>query len=221
MRSLLILAFSLALLGCSTGRTTPSADPSTFDGLQRVSHPRVDAVYRKPNVNFSRYDMVLIRPLEIAFAGSNDGDQQSVLHTMPQQDVAKIRGDITAAFSDVFHRELQTEGGYLLADAPGSRVLELQPAIMDLHVGAVDASTQSNAAKSYSAKVDAMTLVAEFRDSVTGELLARAYDRPKAAKHSEWEWTTSIANTAEARQMIATWAIALRESLDAARGKDR
>jgi hypothetical protein len=56
----------------------------------------------------------------------------------------------------------------------------------------------------------------QLHDSVTGQLLARAYDHRDGGPDM-WQWTTSVTNTAEARRIIATWATALRKALDASR----
>ena len=63
-----------------------------------------------------------------------------------------------------------------------------------------------------------MTLISELRDSVTGTLLARAFDR-REDNGMMWQWTNSVTNSADARRIITSWADTLRNALDAARGK--
>jgi hypothetical protein len=51
-----------------------------------------------------------------------------------------------------------------------------------------------------------MTLVAELRDSISGELLARAYDKREDMRDTRWEWTTSITKAQAAKRAIGVWA---------------
>jgi hypothetical protein len=59
-----------------------------------------------------------------------------------------------------------------------------------------------------------MTLVMELRDSVSGELLARAVDRRVSRGANAWTISNRMTNTAEARHAFRTWAAALRRGLD-------
>ena len=62
-----------------------------------------------------------------------------------------------------------------------------------------------------------MTLIMQLHDSVTGQLLARAYDRRDGRTLTCGNWTKSVTNTAEAKRIIGVWATALRKAFDASR----
>jgi hypothetical protein len=64
-----------------------------------------------------------------------------------------------------------------------------------------------------------MTLVAELRDSETGQILARVIDSQRARSSGTFRLTTSVSNLGAARQIIARWASILRRELDAANGR--
>jgi hypothetical protein len=64
-----------------------------------------------------------------------------------------------------------------------------------------------------------MTLVAELRDSVTGEILARAVDGRSGRNTGMWTVTNRVTNTADARRAIRVWARALRDALDEVYGR--
>ena len=66
-----------------------------------------------------------------------------------------------------------------------------------------------------------MTLVAELRDSVTGEILARAVDARSGRSSGTWTVTNRVTNTADARRAIGIWATALRQGLDEMYGRAR
>jgi hypothetical protein len=64
-----------------------------------------------------------------------------------------------------------------------------------------------------------MTLVAELRDSMTGEVLARAVDTQSGRGFGTMTWTNRATNMADARNAIGIWASALRRSLDEMYGR--
>jgi hypothetical protein len=90
--------------------------------------------------------------------------------------------------------------------------LRVTPAIVNLFITApADASVGRS--RTYTANTGRMTLVVELRDSVTGELLARAVDT-RSGRGGQMTWTNRVTNTADARQAIGIWASALRRGLD-------
>jgi hypothetical protein len=59
-----------------------------------------------------------------------------------------------------------------------------------------------------------MTLVVEARDSVSGQLLARAVDTRHGTETGRLQWANAVTNSQEAERAIEQWARALREGLD-------
>jgi len=62
-----------------------------------------------------------------------------------------------------------------------------------------------------------MTLVAALRDSVSGDIAMRIYDRAQARESFRPQRITSVDNISEARDAAKGWARALRTALDLAR----
>ena len=58
-----------------------------------------------------------------------------------------------------------------------------------------------------------MALVAELRDSETGDLLARAVDTQRGRTTGSMQFTNNVTNTADARRAIGIWAGALRQGM--------
>jgi hypothetical protein len=73
--------------------------------------------------------------------------------------------------------------------------------------------------RTYTASTGRMTLVAELRDSMTGELLARAVDARSGRSGGTWQVTNRVTNTADARRAMGIWATALRQALDEMYGR--
>lgn len=210
----------LALISCTTTQQqrTPIDDPSLHEGLERVNRPGIEAIYRKPGIDVSVYDKLLLRPVEVAFAKDWERSQStSVTYRMKPADFERIKSEIAAAFAEVFKEELQTKGGYQIVDTSGPDVLEVRAALVNIYINAPDVSMQTaGRTRTFTTSAGQMTLIAELHDSVTGQLLSRAYDR-KEDMGGTWQWTNSITNSAEAKRAMKIWADVLRTAMDAAR----
>ena len=215
----LVLGVSTVLVACSSvQQKSPIDESSTHDGLERVSKPGIDAVYRKPGVDVSRYDKLLLRPIEVAFAKDWNPERGSgsALYQMAPPDRERIKSELATAFVEVFKKELE-KGGYRIVDTSGPDVLEIRAALVNIYITAPDVSMQTaGRSRTFTADAGEMTLIAEIHDSVTGELLSRAYDR-KEDMGGTWQWTNSITNAAKAKDAMRIWANTLRSALDASR----
>jgi hypothetical protein len=220
-KTMLIGAAALAcalLSGCQATRPSPIDELSLHEGLQRVDSKAVDAVFRRPDATMSVYNKLLLRPIAVEFAKNWKPESGgTVLYDMNPPDREKIRTELAELFAETFRKELE-KGGYPLVNEPAQDVVEIQAAIVNLYITAPDVSMQTSArTKVYTSDAGQMTLIMQLHDSVTGQLLARAYDHRDGGTGGMWQWTNSVTNTAEARRIISTWASALRKALDASR----
>ena len=219
-RSLCTLAFVASVAGCATTSQSPIDDASTQQGLVKREVKGVDAVYVLPGANLTAYDKILLPPIGVEFSKNWKPEDDSVLYQMNKPDREKIKKDLAVAFEDVFRKVLEEKGGYQLVTEPARDVLEVQAAIVNLYINAPDVSMQTAArVRTYTTDSGEMTLISELRDSVTGTLLARIYDRRDDLGTGTWQWTDSVTNSADARREIRRWAELLKKSLDASRGK--
>jgi hypothetical protein len=221
-RPTLLAAAALAcalLQGCQAQKPSPIDELSLHEGLQRVDSKTADAVFRRPDANMSIYSKLLLRPITVQFAKNWKPETSgSALYGMHEPDREKIRSELAQVFADVFRKELE-KGGYPLVEEPAQDVLEIQAAIVNLYITAPDVSMDvAGRSKVYTSDAGQMTLIMQLHDSVTRQLLARAYDHRDGGPDM-WQWTTSVTNTAEARRIISSWAIALRKALDASRAE--
>jgi hypothetical protein len=186
------------------GRSCPD------QGSQRAVPP--------PGATLIGNNKLLLHPIEVQFAknweSKNGG---SALYRMSNVDRERIKTQLAQGFADTVRKELETSGGYPLVNDAAEDVLEIRAAIVNLYITAPD-TKQPGRTMVYTTDAGQMTLILQLHDSVTGELLARAYDR-RNASHGVWTWTTSVSNTADARRIITNWAKALRSALDASRAE--
>jgi hypothetical protein len=208
-----LVAFGLfvalaASVGCASARSESAVE---WDGLIRQPHARLDAVWARPEADVVAYRSVMLDPLEVSFA-RNWSPRASGGRRLTPSDVADIQSRLAALFREVFRSELE-RGGYPLVEEPGPETLRATAAIVNLFVTAPDTMTPGRS-RTYTANPGSMTLVMELRDSISGELLARAVDTRSGRNTGVMNLTDRASNTAEARRAIGVWASALRRALD-------
>jgi Protein of unknown function (DUF3313) len=201
----------------AAGAAEPTA-PAT-DGLVRQTARDVDELYLRPGADFSRYNRVMLAPVEVAFAP----DWEKQHSEISAADSLRIRSDMAALARDEFTRQLQGRAGgkgpgypVVLGAAPD--VLDVRASIVDLDITAPDTGDPLRHVYVFSAGKG--RLVAELRDSQTGTLLARVVDSREARDYPDFQVANRVTNSAEARQIVGLWSRLLRRYLDAARHPD-
>jgi hypothetical protein len=209
--TLLLVLGATVLSGCASTRPAPKAE---WDGLVLQPGTRLGAVWAKPDAEIVAYQNVMLDPVEVSFARNWDPNRggRSQLSRLDAGDMAAIQSSVAELFRETLRAEL-ARGGYKLVDEAGPDTLRVTAAIVDLYVTAPDTMTAGRS-RTYTANSGRMTLVAELRDSVTGELLARAVDARSARTAGTWGITNRVTNTADARRAMGIWATALRQALD-------
>jgi len=186
-------------------------------GLEKVQVKGLDLVYAQPGSSLSGYAKVLLRPIDVAFR--RNWEKQSAPGSripITAADSQRIKDRLSALVRDEVSRELAA-GGYQIVDAPGDDVLDVKMSIVDLNVAAPDLQTAGRVT-SFAVSAGEMTLVAELRDSATGDIIMRVFDRTLAHESYRAQRITSVDNAAEARAAASGWARALRSELDLAKG---
>jgi len=191
----------------------------SHDGLELVEDSEVDILYVLPEADFSGYTKVMVLEAHIAFKKNWQRDQnRSRTRRVSDKDMARMIERGKDLFDHVFTDELE-EGGYEVVKQLGEDVLLLRPAIIDLDVTAPDINTPGRS-RTYIASSGGATLFIELYDSITSQILARAFDR-KTDRDTNIRWsmgTTSVSNTQDATRALKHWAGLLVDGLDRAKG---
>ncbi len=224
---LLALAAALALVaGAATAQTAPAAAPPTSarqataeftqDGLERRQVRGLDIVFVRPGATLEGFTKVQLAPVSVAFRRNWErGATTGTRIRVRAADVERIRAQLATLVETVVREELE-RGGYALVEDAGEDVLAVQMDIVNLNINAPDLSAPGRV-RVYTTSVGEMTLVAELRDSSSGELLMRAFDRRVGRESMNPQFTTRIDNVTQARIAARAWAQALRQGLDNAR----
>jgi hypothetical protein len=218
-RRLLPLLFVLCaatLSGCASSRSTL---PAEWDGLVLQPGTRLGAVFVKPDAEIASYTSEMLDPVEVSFARNWDPNRggRSQASRLNASDITAMKAGLADMFRETFRAEL-ARGGYQIVDEVGPDTLRVTAAIIDLFVSAPSAA-QAGRSRTYTANTGRMTLVAELRDSVTGEILARVVDAQSGRSTGTWIASSSVMNNADARRAIGIWASALRQGLDGVSGR--
>lgn len=198
-----------------------SAEPEppalSLDGMELVEKDRRGEIYADPGVDWSIYDQILLDPATVAFRKNWKRDQnRGQPFKVKDSDMQKIKTSLSEIFGEVFTEELTVNDDYTLATESGDSVLRIKPHIVDLDVYAPDTVTPG-ITRTFTRQTGKMTLKLELYDSVTGDLIATASDRREAPYRQYMQWTTSVNNKQDARNMMRRWAKDLRKRLDEAR----
>jgi hypothetical protein len=220
--------FSIALFVASAfvfaplqpaGAADPPGPASAWSegGLVKINTKGLDVVYAKPGASLAEYHQVLLRPIEVSFAKNWEQSVTSGTRMrIGAADTQRIKDKLAALLREEVAKQLN-EGGYKMTIAAGDDVLDVTMAIVNLYVTAPDVKTAGHK-ETYAVSAGELSLVVELRDSVTGDIIARAFDRTLATETYRAMRISSVDNAAEARAATKGWAEALRKALDRARG---
>jgi hypothetical protein len=196
--------------------TLANTPPAEWDGLVRVQNRRLDHMYLLPDVSFAAYKRVRLDPVEVSFY-ENWNPNRSRSQRLRQSDLESIKSTLASEFRRVLGETL-ARGGYKLVDEDGDDVLLVRAAIVNLSITAPSAGTTGRN-RTFVASTGQMTLVAELRDSVTDQLLARAVDTIRGRQTGQFQLASPITNMADARRALSQWADVLVTGLDDAEGR--
>lgn len=189
----------------------------TVDGLHLVRDAQMAIVYAKPDVDLSQYKRIYLIKPQVSFRKNWLEGQNSIPgHTVRKADMERIKSELASLFTEVFRQELQNNGGYVLVDTAADDVLAVRPAIYDLDVFAPDTPGTSGS-RGLIPSVGTMSLYMELIDSVTGDVLVKAFDNKYDRTRTRIQVQNRVRNEAAAREMLGEWAQTLRQALDEAR----
>jgi len=192
---------------------------TTFDGLVRVNNSAFKRAWAAPDVDVSKYTKIMPGGAEFEFRavrGStsttriSSNQREFPISEANQQKLKDVVGEI-------FDEELAKSTRFTITDEPGPDVLIVRGAMLDI----VSLVPPERAGRNevYLSRVGEITLVLEVADSMSGETLARAAERRAAERPgNQGVRASSVTSWQEVRRLARSWAVKLREGLDALQG---
>jgi len=213
----LSLYLAVVLSGLITLPAAQAEDSGAqFENLVPVDDAQVAAAYIDPNADFSVFKRAMILDTFVAFRSGWERDQRRGTRStrISSNDMERIKGRVSELFNSVFIEVLEADDGFEIVSEPDYDVLLVRAAIIDLDITAPDTSSAGRS-RTYTANSGAATLYIELYDSVSGQIIGRAFDRQAARNPGNMmSWSNRASNTADARRVFRSWANTLRGFLD-------
>lgn len=209
---------SIALIFSMMASSIVAAEEANpmFENLVPVGEPSVAVAYIDPNADFSEFKRAMVLDTFVAFRSGWERDQRRGTRgtRISATDMDRIKTRVSELFNSVLIDTLEADDGFEVVSEPDYDVLLIRAAIIDLDVTAPDTSSAGRS-RTYTADSGAATLYIELYDSVSGQIIGRAFDRQSARNPgSMMRWTNRASNTADARRVFRSWAETLRGFLD-------
>ena len=185
----------------------------TADGLHLVPDTHLHLVYADPDADLSIYSKLLLIDPQVAFRKDWQRDiNQNKPFFVTAQDMQDIRTELAAMFKEILVSKLKASGK-VLVEEQGEDVLIIRPAILDLNISSPDTARNRNQ-RSITRSAGDMTLYLELRDSLTGDVLAKALDRQTDRSNVTTFVRDRTRNENAARRILDGWAEILVNGLD-------
>jgi hypothetical protein len=139
-------------------------------------------------------------------------ESRDISRRVTDEDAAKIMEAARSNFDDIF-REAYEKAGYTVVTAPGSGVLRISTAVINLYVNAPD-KMSPGVTRTYTANAGEATLVIEARDGATNTLLGRVLDRRETRDSGTMQLATSVSNLSDFRTLFKQWASTSTKGLE-------
>jgi hypothetical protein len=190
--------------------TSPANDAAnaqvTSDGLYRLNDSVLERAWVKPGVDLSAYDKIMVLPVGLTFKDVPRHSRNSYPITDQQKQT------LVDIVPEALGAELGKMTSYQLTSEPGKGTLSVYGAVLDI-VSYVPPEPVGRGA-TFVRTLGEATLVVELRDSVTGEVVARAADR-RAVSPAFVQRSNAVNNRVEVRNAARRWATDLRRQIDA------
>lgn len=213
---LIVLLITSAFLAI-TAFSASKDEAVSHDGLEKIIVKGIDLAYARPGATLTKYDKVMIDPIEVTFHKDWDLKKMGSAFMLTTTERETIRKNVAKIVYEELSKELQAKSTYQVVDMAGPTVLRVRPIVANLYVNAIDTMSTGRSG-AVTAVPGEMTLIEELYDSESGAVLARVVDRSVALDATMITVSSGVFNITEARTIASEWARTLRSGLDRAHG---
>jgi hypothetical protein len=214
----------VAACSTSTPEVQTGDDAEILAGnLHKIDNSRADVAYIDPDVDFSKYNKILLLPLgvdnvEIKQPNTTGSVSRLSSKNWELTDADKVK--LQKAFHDAMTKQLEDKGHYPIVTETGDDVLTIEAKLIGLAPSAPkdDSSRSIGRSTTYTEGGGAMAVTVAFGDSESREVLAIMKDSRASTSH--WGRNNSVSNLSDVRSMFNSWAISIRSGLDHVTGKE-
>ncbi|MBK7145844.1 MAG: DUF3313 family protein [Xanthomonadales bacterium] len=185
---------------------------NTEDGLARVEHRRIDALYERPGAALAQYRKVAVQDCSVSFRKNWLRDQnrdRPLTLRVDQRDMDRIGTRLATACRDIFSKALADAGLEVVTDA-GADVLVLQPAIVDLDLYVPDVDSPG-LVRIWSESAGELTLNLDLRAGDAS--VARIIDHEHTRRDPSIQQRSRASNDFDLQAVLRQWARLVRTEL--------
>ncbi len=215
----LLMVSGLVLTGCaSEPKVDESPDAVNEQGLSPVTGDNVKESFVKLGTDFSKYSAYLFTHLDV--------EDTVVRYNPSSSDVRGRKWELDDSdregFKAVYAKSMVdalTSRGHEVVTQSGDNVMLVSASLLKLEPKGPkdDNKNRYHNGEFYSEGAGKITIAMEFRDSVSGELLATIVDRRKAG--ATWQANNAMRNRMEVERLFKRWANLFASGLDEVKAK--
>ena len=214
------IMLACALLGISVQATVVNATedlPQTSkEGMVLTTADGGVAVYRQPETTLSTFDKIILLDAFVGFRKNwvRDFNRNTLRGgRIHDSDLERIRERLSADFRATFSEVLANDGGYELIDAVEEGSVILRPALIDVSIASPDVSADTVVRNFDFGSGTDMTLLLEFYDGSTSQILARVYNKATTFAGQDFTVESSGSNRNIELRIYRDWAAQVLELL--------
>ena len=209
-RAPMLLTLTLLLGACATPPGGGVPDSLMAEGLEPVNARRFDSVQVRPDTDFSRFSAVMLAAPVLEYREPDRSRQEVPLDQTRKQEFVDY-------LAELFGSELESMGSPELVTEGGPGVIELAVSLIDITatVPPRSAGPAGRVSIALSAGGD-VTLVMDFTDTDSGELLSRVVDRKAVDGVAIAKGGELVTRWEDVEAITARWARLTRQGLEAA-----
>jgi len=202
--------FTVLLAACAGPAPTPEP------GLEVLDYGRDREIQVAHDVDWNSYSKIILHTAEIEFRENWQRDQERTYKTtFREEDMEKFKAAVSGQFAKVMYKKLSDWDGHELTSESGTGVMRFIPRITDLDIQGPGWVQDSIVESMFNSK-GSMTIEVVIRDSISGKLLAVAWQDQSDPQEGYMETTNTVNNTVAFRLMMQSWANWLLAELDKA-----
>lgn len=203
--------FTTMLFACAG----PAPEPQP--GMEVVQYGHGEEMQAAAGVDWSNYTKVILHTAPVEFRENWVRDHERINgKPFREEDLERMKKGVSDQFNKVMYKALSEQGGYDMSNESDGGVMLFSPSIVDLDI--------TNPGLGQAAMVESvvntrgsMTIELVITDSVSGELLAAAWQQQSDPHEGDLDSTTSVSNTLAFRRMMESHADWLLKGLDKAK----
>ena len=213
-----VVITTLVLVSCSQTPQLKDNAEVLDNGLVKVSHTRFNSVYVRTDIDFKKFDNIIVEPLNLA-----DLEVTLQRHQGRRENWALTDKDRTH-FADTYHdamiEKLRNQGKYSLANSSSASSVIIKGKLIEIVPYQDQRNSVSHGARNhiYGSSPGIMEIQYEVLD-FNGTLLATMQDRREAGNNTGMQYRNIVRDSTDVKRLFLLWADMVKDGFDYAQSQ--